>query len=172
MPVYDIKDEINKLDPNKIQIYKDEMNRLMLKMEGEEEDQEIAASMDFPLSNPERFISILTLKDGKKDKEIGVIDNIRKLDSKSRKILKEELKWTYYMPRITKINYLKEDHGIMQFDVETDKGHREFETRYKEDIRRLSGTRVIIRDADGNRYEIKDYTKLDPRSISLIDNEI
>jgi hypothetical protein len=31
---------------------------------------------------------------------------------------------------------------------------------------------VIIRDADGNRYEIKDYRKLDPRSISLIDTEI
>lgn len=172
MSVYDIRDEINKLDPKKIQIYKDEMNRLMLKMEGEEEDREIAAAMDFPLSKPERFISILALKNGKKDKEIGVIDNIRKLDSKSRSILKEELKWTYYMPVIKKINYLKEEHGIMQFDVETDKGHREFETRYKEDIRRMPGNRVIIKDADGNRYEIKDFTKLDSRSISLIDNEL
>ena len=67
---------------------------------------------------------------------------------------------------------MKENHGIMKFDVDTDKGQREFETRYKEDIRKLPAGRVIIKDADGNRYEIKDYMKLDKRSISLIDTEI
>jgi hypothetical protein len=60
----------------------------------------------------------------------------------------------------------------MKCEVETDKGQREFETRYKEDIRKLPGGRVIIKDADGNRYEIKDYMKLDKRSVSLIDSEI
>ena len=47
-----------------------------------------------------------------------------------------------------------------------------FLTKYKEDIRRLTGGRVIIKDADGNRYEIKDYRKLDQKSASLIDSEI
>jgi hypothetical protein len=76
------------------------------------------------------------------------------------------------MPRITKINRLKENHGVMKFEVETDKGLRAFETRYKEDIRKLPQGRVIIKDADGNRYEIKDYRKLDQRSINLIDSEV
>ena len=65
------------------------------------------------------------------------------------------------MPKIMRINRLKEYHGVMKFDVETERGRREFETRYKEDIRRLTGGRVVIKDADGNRYEIEDYRKLD-----------
>ena len=67
---------------------------------------------------------------------------------------------------------MKETHGIMKFDVETNKGPREFETRYKEDIRKMVGGYIVIKDADGNRYEIKDYTKLDQKSIHLIDSEI
>jgi hypothetical protein len=86
--------------------------------------------------------------------------------------LKTELKIEYFMPMITKINSMVENHGVMKFDVETDKGRRIFETRYREDIRKLSGLRIIIRDADGNRYEIKNHRELDQRSMNLIDTEI
>ena len=172
MPPYSIEDELNILDPKKVRIYKDEFNRLKLEIEGDGEYPEVRATMGFPLTNSDHFVSFIEVKDGKKDKEIGIIEDVRKLDSKSRKVLRSELKRAYFMPRITKINRLKETHGTMKFDVETDKGQREFETRYKEDIRKLPGGRVIIKDADGNRYEIKDYMKLDKRSVNLIDSEI
>ena len=172
MPQYSIEDELNILDPKKVRIYKDEFNRLKLKIEGGGEYSEVRATMGFPLTNSDHFISLIEVKDGKNDKEIGIIEDVRKLDSKSRKVLKEELKRAYFMPKITKINRMKETHGIMKFDVETDRGPREFETRYKEDIRKLLGGRVIIKDADGNRYEIKDYMKLDKRSVNLIDSEM
>lgn len=175
MSPYSIQDELNLLDPKKIRIYRDEFNRLRLKFgnpEGNGEPPEVEVAMGFPLTNSEHFVSLVEVKDGKKDKEIGMIEDIRKLDSKSRKILKAELKRAYFMPKIMRINRLKEYHGVMKFDVETEKGRREFETRYKEDIRRLSGGRVVIKDADGNRYEIKDYRKLDQRSINLIDSEV
>ena len=175
MSPYNIEEELNVLDPKKLQVYRDEFNSLRLKMQGNEsngEDPEIQVSMGFPLTNSDHFISLIEMKDGKRDKEIGMIEDVRKLDSKSKKILRAELKRAYFMPRITKINSLKEYHGIMKFNVETEKGHREFETRYKEDIRKISSGRVIIKDADGNRYEIRDYMKLDQRSINLIDSEI
>jgi hypothetical protein len=175
MSPYSIQDELNLLDPKGIRIYRDEFNRLRLKSDKSEsnsEAPEVEVAMGFPLTNSEHFVSLVEVKDGKKDKEIGIIEDIRKLDSKSRKILKAELKRAYFMPKIMKINRLKEYHGVMKFDVETERGRREFETRYKEDIRRLSGGRVVIKDADGNRYEIEDYRKLDQRSINLIDSEV
>jgi hypothetical protein len=172
MSTYSIEDELNVLDPKKVQIYRDQFNKLKLKVEGDGEYPEVEAVMGFPLTNPDHFISFIEVKDGKKDKEIGVIEDVGKLDSKSRKVLRRQLKKAYFMPRVTKINRMKENHGIMKFEVETDKGQREFETRYKEDIRKLPAGRVIIKDADGNRYEIKDYRKLDQRSINLIDSEI
>ena len=183
MGAYNIEEELTILDPKKLSIYRDEFNKLRLKMESNgnggngkngdsKEHPAVMAVMGFPLTNPDNFISIIGMKDGKKDKEIGIIEDTKKLDSKSRKVLKGELKRAYFMPQITKINRLKEDHGMMKFDVDTDKGQREFETRYKEDIRKLPAGRVIIKDADGNRYEIKDYRKLDQRSMNLIDSEI
>ncbi|MBD3183611.1 DUF1854 domain-containing protein [Candidatus Poribacteria bacterium] len=172
MQAYDIKNELNMLDPKKLHIHKDEFNRLILTIKDEGKTMEIRPTMGFPLTNPDEYVSLSEIKDGKKDKEIGIIEDVGKLDSKSKKILREELKREYFMPRITKINNMKENHGIMKFDVETEKGPRTFETRYKEDIRKMQGKRVVIRDADGNRYEIKDYTKLDPKSITLLDSEI
>lgn len=172
MAQYRIEDELNILDPKKVRIYKDQFNNLKLKMEDGKEYPEIDAVMEFPMTSPGHFISIIEVKEGKRDKEIGIIEDIKKLDSKSRKVLKSELKRAYFMPQVTKINQLKESHGIMKFDVETEKGQRAFETKYKEDIRKFSSGRVIIKDADGNRYEIRDYRKLDSRSINLIDSEI
>ena len=175
MATYDIKDELNILDTKKMRIYKDEFNMLKLEMLGDDGDKKcltIEVAMGFPLTNPNQFISLIEMKNGKKDREIGMIEDLKKLDSKSRKVLKTEVKRIYFMPRITKINRMNENHGIMKFNVETDKGQREFETRYKEDIRKMSNSRIIIRDSDGNRYEIKDYQKLDQKSINLIDSEM
>jgi hypothetical protein len=172
MPPYNIEDELNILNPKKIKIEKDKFNRLSLKIEDGKEYPEIEVVMDFPLTSSENFISVMEVENGKKAKEIGLIEDIRKLDSRSRKILRAEMKRIYFMPQVTRVNRLKDLHGSIRLDVETREGRREFETRYREDIQKLPNGRVVIRDADGNRYEIKDYRKLDKRSISIIDSEL
>lgn len=169
---YKIEDELNILDPKKVRLSKDEFNRIKLKIDDEKEYPEVKIVMGFPLTNPENFVSLFEIKDGKKDNEIGMIEDISKLDPHSRKLIQAELNKEYFMPQIIKINNMTETHGVMKFDVETDKGSRVFETRYKEDIRRISANRIVIRDADGNRYEIRDHRKLDQRSMNLIDTEI
>ena len=91
MSPYNIEEELNVLDPKKLQVYRDEFNSLRLKMQGNEsngEDPEIQVSMGFPLTNSDHFISLIEMKDGKRDKEIGMIEDVRKLDSKSKKILR------------------------------------------------------------------------------------
>jgi len=174
---YNIEDELNILDTKKIRLRKDPFNRIILtilddKGKPEKEDIEVKPVMGFPLTDSEIYVSLCEIKDGKRDNEIGIIEDIGKLDSESKNLLKIELKREYFMPRITKINAMIENHGVMKFDVETDKGRRVFETRYKEDIRKLTGGRIIIRDADGNRYEVKNQSELDQRSMNLIDTEI
>lgn len=169
---HNIEEELNILDPKAIQIRKNQFNKLTLKIKDGQEYDEIRAVMAFPLTDPDSYVSLFEAKDGKKGKEIGIIEDINKLDPESKKVLKEELKKEYFMPQITKIYSMTENHGVMKFDVQTDKGRRVFETRHKEDIRRISKNRIIIRDSDGNRYEIRDQTKLDPRSMNLIDTEI
>jgi len=169
---YKIENELNMLDPKKVRLHKDAFNRISLTILNEKEYPEVRPVMSFPITDSESYVSFYEIVDGKRGKEIGIIENIDKLDPESKKLLKAELKREYFMPRIVKINSMTESHGVMKFDVETDKGRRVFETRYKEDIRRISGNRIIIRDADGNRYEIRNQNELDPRSQSLIDTEI
>ena len=73
MPKYDIANELNTLDPKKVRLYKDEFNRLRIKVEGNGSHLPVEPVMGFPLTNPDHFVSFVGIKDGKKDEEIGNI---------------------------------------------------------------------------------------------------
>ena len=115
-----------------------------------------------------RYIS---LRD-EESNEIGIIEDIKHLPQESRKILVEELQKRYFMPKITKINALEGQFGITQWMVETSQGDVQFSLRSRYDIVTLENGRILIKDADGNRYEIEDYNKLDPNSIALLETQM
>jgi len=189
-----IETEINFLDPKKITILSDSFNALKLQIDGAGEYSDVKAVRIFPLSAPWHFISLKGIsgldkeeaekqKDevnrpsyGKtrapRQKEIGVIRDMRELDKKSRKILDSELEMSYFTPKITLINKIKSDFGSYKWTVETDKGPRTFEVRYREDVRMIPPHRVIIRDVDGNRYEITDYSRLDSSSRTMLEKHM
>ena len=104
--------------------------------------------------------------------EIGIIQDIKHLPHESRKILVEELQKRYFMPKITKINALEGQFGITQWVVETSQGDVQFSLRSRYDIVTLENGRILIKDADGNRYEIENYNKLDPQSIALLETQM
>jgi hypothetical protein len=57
--------------------------------------------------------------------------------------------------------------------VETDRGRRVFELHSsRRDIRVLPGGRVLVRDADGNLYEIPDVRRLDVASHAFVEDYI
>jgi hypothetical protein len=53
-----------------------------------------------------------------------------------------------------------------------DGGYRAFDVRDREDVRVFGGARVLLQDADGDRFEIDDIHELDDRSRRLLDKEI
>jgi hypothetical protein len=102
-------------------------------------------------------------------KEIGIVQDIQKMEPQSRKIVEEELEMMYFTPKITNINSIKSERGSYKWMVETDRGEREFDVRHREDIRILASNRVILKDVDGNRFEIPNYSRLDSRSRSILE---
>jgi len=63
----------------------------------------------------------------------------------------------------------KEEFGVFRLDVETDKGRREFHLRnLRDNVLRLPRNRIILTDIHGNRFEIRDVSRLDPRSLASI----
>ena len=164
----DIEKEMETIDPGKIKLYLDGFQDLGVSFDDGREYSKVRAVKAFPLSAAMHFIA---LRD-EEEKEIGIIEDPGQLDGESREALKVELEKSYFMPDIIRINDIDEDFGVPKWDVETDKGHRTFELRSRRDARMMGRGRVLIKDIDGNRYQIPDYRKLDPRSRDLLEEEV
>ena len=82
-------------------------------------------------------------------------------------VLTHELERLYFLPKIVRIRGVTEEYGVLRVEVDTDKGPRTFEVRTREHIRFLPNGRILLRDLDGNRYEIPRLADLDGFSQML-----
>jgi hypothetical protein len=159
----DLTGGLSLLSPRDIRLYLDAFDDLTLDLCGVIHKR-IGVQRAFPFNAPTKFI-VLHDSDGD---EIGIVSDMADLDSDSRDALEIALEQAYFMPRILKINSIVSNFHVPTWDVETDRGHRVFEIpSSKRDVRVIDDVRVILRDADGNRYEIVDYRRLDPDSIAF-----
>lgn len=119
----------------------------------------------FPFENEEEFIVLLS-NDGK---DLGFLRSIAERDKQEQEILREDLSRRYFMPKIQKILKVDEKFSFSYWKVETSSGALEFSVRdtYKSLIH--LGSRMIVTDADGNRYDIPDVGALDKASRKKID---
>ncbi|MBT3601443.1 MAG: DUF1854 domain-containing protein [Candidatus Latescibacteria bacterium] len=131
--------------------------------------ENVTAERAFPLNAPDQLI---TVRDNEKN-EIGQIEDMRNLDPDSYRVLQDALDQTYFLPQIIKIHASETKFRIPKWTVETDLGPREFEIpSTRRDLRVVGDGRILLRDADGNRYEIRDYRKLDPDSLAIVETLI
>lgn len=119
----------------------------------------------FPLTNAGRVVSVRD----EAGQELGLLDDAHALDAESRRIVAQELERSYFMPRITDVLDVREELNVVTWEVQTDRGPRTFEVRHiLQNVRRLGRRRVVIKDVDGNRYEIRDWTALPAPARELI----
>lgn len=155
------------LEPDGVRVKLDDQGRLCLRL-GEETHVDIKVARAFPLSGRAPFVSLLTSE----GKEIGVLRGLEGLDPLSRKTLEGELERAYFMPEITRVLDINERYGVSRWVCETDRGARTFEVRDKEDVRILGGGKIVVLDADGNRYFISDPHRLDRASQMLVETQL
>ncbi len=120
----------------------------------------------FPFSNSRAYITLLD----ENEKEIALIRNIADLDTDSAGVLDACFAEYYLIPQITRLVESIEKFGSLKWHVETDRGEVTFRIRNRHnDIKLFRGTnRVLVRDSNDNRYEIKDYTQMDAHSRSVL----
>ena len=119
-----------------------------------------------PLTNHNMYITLLDSE----EKEIGFVRDIAELDEESVKALDECFSEYYMIPKIQSVVSVEDKFGTLKWTVDTNHGRVIFGIRNRHnDIKKLHPTnRVIIRDANDNRYEIQDVSKLDAHSAHLI----
>ncbi len=119
----------------------------------------------FPRSGSNKYICLLN----EEGEQIAIIRNIENLDPDSKALVEKVLDEYYMIPRILRFISMTEKFKIWMWTAETDRGVITFEIRnHIASIKPLYDGRVLIKDANDNRYEIPDYRRLDKESQKML----
>ncbi len=119
----------------------------------------------FPISGLTKYITLLD-SDGN---EAAIIRNVDNLLPESKKTVLRCLEEYYMIPKITRFINRSEKFRIWLWTVETDRGVHTFEViNHLVAVKPLYDGRILIKDANDNRYEIPNINELDRRSQKLI----
>src|SRR5262245_26246171 len=113
--------DIDFLDARSVRITRNPFGGLTLTVGmGVDEFQNVRPVRAFPLSAPDRDISLLDAE----GEEIGVIRDVNELDRQSRDVLVEELELVYLGTRVSAVKNVTSNYGISTWELETDRGPR------------------------------------------------
>ena len=158
--------ELEYLDTRKL-FFAKRGDALILTVEGDRSYLKVRPVRAFPLTELNEFIGLL---DSIASREIGVLRNLRDLDGPTRQLVQSELNKRYFMPKITRIVGAKKEFGTVYWDVETDRGSRNFLMRgIRDSIHEIEPGRYLVLDIDGNRFEIPQLSALNSASQAIWD---
>lgn len=123
----------------------------------------------FPKSGGNKYLVLLD----DEGNQVAVIRNLDNLMEESRNAVKQVLEEYYLIPRITRFISMTDKFKVWLWTAETDHGTITFEIRnHIASVKPLYDGRVLIKDANDNRYEIPDYRKLDNKSRKMIEPKL
>ncbi len=137
--------------------------RLVL-ADGQSHDQ-VRIIRAFPISNPENGFSIVN-QDGH---ELVWFESFDQLSAENQQIVHTYLEQIEFIPVISKITGLNTYALPSIWDIETDRGMTNLKLKTEQDIRRVSSEALLITDANGIQYLIKNRKTLDKFSKKVLD---
>lgn len=119
----------------------------------------------FPIADPQRSISVLSPE----GKELIWIDDLAQVAEHERNLIEQALQGREFMPEITRLDGVNSFSTPSIWRVQTNRGATELVLKGEEDIRRLSPTTLIVADAHGVQFLIRDLPALDRHTRKLLD---
>ncbi len=157
------------MDGKKLVFEKTAGGFLKLTVDGTQIYERVNLYRSFPLTKPDEYISV---RDVDKN-EICLIRQLSDLSPQMQEMARFDLDRRYFTPEITKINSIKDEYGHVYMSVETDCGNKHITVpNGSSNFVHLTEVRMILIDIDGNRFGIQDYTKLDSKSVRLLETVI
>ncbi len=119
----------------------------------------------FPIATPDECISILSAE----GKELVWVERLSELAEHERDIVTQALQGREFMPEILRLDGVNSFSTPSVWRVQTSRGPAQLVLKGEEDIRRLSASRLIVADAHGVQFLIRDLPSLDRHTRKLLD---
>jgi hypothetical protein len=147
------------------QLSRNRFGQLELKDAAGEVHEGVVPVRAFPIAAPEQGIALVS-QDGH---ELAWIDRLADLPGHLRGFIEEELASREFVPEIRQIVEVSSFATPSTWQVHTDRGRTSLVLRGEEDIRRLTQATLLIADANGIQFLIRDIQALDKTSRKLLD---
>ena len=144
---------------------RDSYGQLVLTSKNGEAHVGIVPVRAFPIGAPDEGIALVNTE----GHEVGWVERLADLPPALGQLVEEELASREFVPEIESIAAVSSFACPSTWQVSTDRGPAELVLKGEEDIRRLSQTRLLIADANGIQFLVRDLNRLDRHSRKLLD---
>jgi len=119
----------------------------------------------FPVTAPGQGVGVMDAE----GHELAWFDRLDQVSKPLQDVLREAIAEREFLPEIQRLQAVSSLVTPSVWTVQTDRGEARFMLKGEEDIRRLTGKTLIVSDADGVQYLIRDPMALDRHSRKLLD---
>ncbi len=125
----------------------------------------VTALRAYPVTAPHGGVALMDAE----GHELVWIDALSDVPDPLRARLLQALSEREFLPVIERLEKVSSFATPSTWTVKTDRGTAQFLLKGEEDIRRLTGTVLLINDVDGVQYMIRDLAAMDKHSRKLLD---
>ena len=150
---------------NPFDLSRDAFGRWVLEMPDGTRHAPVTALRAYPVSAPDEGVALMDAE----GHELLWLPHMGALDAPLRDKLMQALNEREFLPEILQLTQVSSFATPSTWTVLTDRGETQFLLKGEEDIRRLTGTVLLINDADGVQYMIRDLAAMDKHSRKLLD---
>lgn len=153
------------MSPETFSLTRNPFGRLVLELPDGSVHEAVTPVRAFPIVAPDEGLALV----GADGRELVWIERLSGLAPQLRAMIEEELASREFIPEIRRIVDVSGFVTPCAWEVETDRGSTRFLLAGEESIRRLPPPALLIADAHGIQYLIRDLQALDRRSRKLLD---
>lgn len=146
-------------------LVRDTLGRLVYADEAGAVHGDVHAVRAFPITAPSAGISLMD----QAGKELLWYASMAEVPEHDRVLILEELAAREFMPVIERIQSVSSYATPSVWQVLTDRGETRLRLNGEENIRRVAGNTLLISDANGVQYLVRDSAQLDKQSRKLLD---
>jgi len=150
---------------NTFDLQRDAFGQWVLHMPDGAQHAPVTALRAYPVTAPNGGVALMDAE----GHELIWVDALSDLPADLQSRVLQALSEREFLPVIDRLESVSSFATPSTWTVQTDRGTARFLLKGEEDIRRLTGTVLLINDADGVQYMIRDLAAMDKHSRKLLD---